>query len=67
MAEPRIAQNLSLGCKEIVEEKEEASKSQQDFYQAEEAPAEDAHQKTEQSEQQPDLDVDPDDPLFGLE
>lgn len=51
-----------------MEEKEEgASKSQQDFYQAEEAQAEDAIQKTEQSEQHPEPDVDPDDPLFGLE
>ncbi len=44
-AEPRqISQSLDA-AKEILEERgEEASKSQQDFYQAEEAAAEEVHQ-----------------------
>jgi hypothetical protein len=63
--------NLETKCREIVDEKEEASRSQQDFYQADDAgalAAEEAHNKTELSEQQPgEPDVDPEDPLYGLE
>lgn len=36
LSEPRMMGNLQKGCKEIIEEKEEASRSQQDFYQADE-------------------------------
>jgi hypothetical protein len=32
LSEPRIAANLTQGCKEIVEERDDANKSQQDFY-----------------------------------
>ena len=68
LAEPRLVGSLD-SCREIVDEKEEALKSQQDFYQAEEGAAgEEPMAQQEQEEQaQEEPDVDPDDPLFGLE
>jgi len=52
-----------------VDEKEEASRSQQDFYQADEpANEETQHQQTvEAEESQAEGDVDPEEPLYGLE
>ena len=41
--------NLESQCKEIVEEKEEASKSQQDFYQAEDTGAQAAEEAQQQT------------------
>jgi hypothetical protein len=44
LSEPRKMGNLESQCKEIVDEKEEASRSQQDFYQADEAGAQAAEE-----------------------
>ena len=53
-----------------MDEKEEASRSQQDFYQAEEPANEEAQhqqQTVEAEESQAEGDVDPEEPLYGLE
>ena len=71
LAEPRLIGNLETQCREIVDDNQDALKSQQDFYQAEDAGAalDEALQQTKDSaeEVQPDADVDPEDPLYGLE
>ena len=74
LSEPRLAPgNLETKCKEIVNEGDEALRSQQDFYQPEDntmsQPPEDSHRtNTQQAEDNvPDADVDPEDPLYGLE
>ena len=72
LPEPRIIGNLDTNCREIIEDKGDDVRSQQDFYQADEnAAGEDAtaHEQQEAEDQQNDNpgDVDPDDPLYGLE
>ena len=69
LAEPRLVGNLQTECREIVEEREEASKSQQDFYQADEgaADAQKAAAQESADEAAGDVFVDPEDPLYGLE
>lgn len=75
LSEPRLAPgNLDTKCKEIVNEgADEALKSQQDFYQPEDntmsqPPEETNRTNTQQAEDNtPDADVDPEDPLYGLE
>lgn len=75
LSEPRLAPgNLETKCKEIVNEGDEALKSQQDFYQPEDntmsQPPEETNRTNTQQQAEdntPDADVDPEDPLYGLE
>ena len=70
LAEPRVMGNLETQCKEVLDDNLDAFKSQQDFYQAEETGAlDEAQQQTKESAEEvhPEADVDPEDPLYGLE
>ncbi|CDW89368.1 UNKNOWN [Stylonychia lemnae] len=61
LPEQQVAGNLQTNCQEIVEERhdDENQRSQQDFYQDQD------DQKNEEQEQEDE--IDPDDPLYGLE
>lgn len=76
LAEPKLAGSLTEEnhCREVIDESgENASKSQQDFYQAEDGaggPAGEGASGENQNDEdhhEGDPDVDPEDPLYGLE
>jgi len=74
LPEPRLIGNLETQCREIIEDKGDDVRSQQDFYQAEDngAAGEDAgahqdQQDADEAHNEAQGDVDPDDPLYGLD
>lgn len=69
LAEPKIMGNLQTGCRELFDDREDLSKSQQDFYQEEEPAGDDTHAGTQDGAEEGDgqAEVDPEDPLYGLD